>query len=99
MAIQLDGRAFQGQDPDQAPNPGDIFVPVNLGQLQVDDVGHLLFIPADGSVPQSQRGGRIDPEGLYALDTARWVDNVCDGWVKVEVTHQLNLQFEIVRDW
>lgn len=59
-------------------------------------MGHLLFIPADGSVDQLQEA---EPIQAYDLDSPNRVDNVCDGWVKVEVTHRYDAEGGIVQNW
>lgn len=56
-------------------------VEVNLGELQVDDAGHLLFIAAKGQPTFASTGTKA----LSGLDNNDWVDNVCDGWVSVEI--------------
>ena len=59
-------------------------------------MGHLLFIPALGD----SRSQLNPPNLVEFVDNDNWVDNVCDGWVSVEITHQLdaNPQPGIV-DW
>lgn len=56
---------------------------VNLGQLQVDDAGRLVFIPAEGKI----HGDQPKDTSQASLDTPNCVDDVCDGWVDVTVEH------------
>jgi hypothetical protein len=61
--------------------PGKATIPVNLGQLQVDDAGHLLFIAGPGkssSTPDAT-------QDLSFFTNDEWVDDVCDGTVSVEI--------------
>ncbi|KAJ3568662.1 hypothetical protein NP233_g5564 [Leucocoprinus birnbaumii] len=61
-----------------------------LISIQVDDdgadkVGRLIFIPGDGHSENVKDPNHAQPEILSKYDGSDWIDNSCDGWVKVEV--------------
>src|ERR1700678_989413 len=60
---------------------------VSLGQLQVDNAGRLVFIGGAGYSQSVAEGGKPQPEIISEFDSVDWVDDVCDGWVGVEVSY------------
>ncbi|KAL4065368.1 hypothetical protein V8B97DRAFT_2016672 [Scleroderma yunnanense] len=71
---------------------------VYLGQLRTDERGRLIFI---GGAGYSRSVGKLDttphfqPDITSDFDGIDWVDDVCDGWVTVEVQHP-NLRKNLV---
>ncbi|KIK63444.1 hypothetical protein GYMLUDRAFT_163033 [Collybiopsis luxurians FD-317 M1] len=61
---------------------------VQLGELRTDKEGRLVFLGGDGSshtvrlpLPKA-----AEAEIISEFDSVDWYDNMCDGYVKVEVT-------------
>lgn len=58
---------------------------VTIGQAQRDGAGRLIFIGGDGDSRCVTKGSEVHPEIISEFDSTDWVDDVCDGWVSVEV--------------
>ncbi|KAJ3573932.1 hypothetical protein NP233_g2106 [Leucocoprinus birnbaumii] len=59
---------------------------VNLGELQLDNAGRLIFIPGTGEAFSITSGKPSRPDIFSEFDNNDWIDNACDGSVKVAVT-------------
>ncbi|KAH7909833.1 hypothetical protein BJ138DRAFT_1114625 [Hygrophoropsis aurantiaca] len=62
---------------------------VNLGQIQADARGRLIFIGGAGysrcvSNPKKEH---FQPDIISEFDSIDWVDDTCDGWVDVKIIH------------
>ena len=62
------------------------YIQVYLGQLQVDDVGRMVFLGGRGYSHCVADAGKPQPEVISEFDSTDWVDDTCDGWVTVNVT-------------
>ncbi|KAH7909846.1 hypothetical protein BJ138DRAFT_1154322, partial [Hygrophoropsis aurantiaca] len=62
---------------------------VNLGQIQMDARGRLIFIGGAGYSRCVSNPARdhFQPDIISEFDSIDWVDDTCDGWVDVKVTH------------
>ncbi|KAH7909835.1 hypothetical protein BJ138DRAFT_1154305 [Hygrophoropsis aurantiaca] len=62
---------------------------VNLGQIQVDARGRLIFIGGAGysRCVSNPKKDHFQPDIISEFDSIDWVDDTCDGWVDVKVTH------------
>ena len=81
--VGLDGEFHRFKIPGSSQHPDDYTkaITVNLGQLQVDAAGRLVFIPAEGKIYGDQPKDTSEP----SLDSPNCVDDACDGWVNVTV--------------
>ncbi|MDJ0838974.1 MAG: CTQ-dependent glycine oxidase GoxA [Acidobacteriota bacterium] len=57
-------------------------VDVKLGELKMDDAGHLMVFPADGISAAITNEQNI----TNFTDNDGWYDDWCDGWVQAEIT-------------
>ncbi|KAF8208007.1 hypothetical protein K438DRAFT_1813258 [Mycena galopus ATCC 62051] len=62
-------------------------VSVSLGELRTDDQGRLVFLGGTGKARSVRYSLNRQPEIISEFDSVDWIDDVCDGWVDVEVTH------------
>ncbi|KAF7792008.1 hypothetical protein EIP86_003035 [Pleurotus ostreatoroseus] len=77
--VPLNG-GFQGSGPEPTA--------VNLGELRTDGQGRLVFLGGSGYSHSLQQPDQLNPpEIISEFDSIDWVDNVCDGWVSVAVSH------------
>ena len=58
---------------------------IELAQLQIDDVGRLVFIPGKGGARSVASPSKPHPEMTSEFDNADWIDEICDGSVSVIV--------------
>ncbi|KAF8555871.1 hypothetical protein OG21DRAFT_1410233 [Imleria badia] len=62
-------------------------VDVHLGQLRTNEEGHLIFIGGAGYSRCVTNRRVPHPDIVSEFDSADWIDDTCDGWVKVLVDH------------
>lgn len=72
-----------GQFKGSAPAPVDVY----LGSIKVDEKGRLLVLPGHGYSHCIDNPEDPYPLILTDFDNPNWVDDTCDGTVKVKVTH------------
>lgn len=58
-----------------------------LGELKTDARGRLVFLGGRGYSQSIQQSLKPHPEIISEFDSIDWVDDVCDGWVDVEISH------------
>ena len=74
---------FQGSK--SKPEDG---VKLRLGELRTDIQGRLVFLGGSGVARSIQKTNQLwQPEIISEFDSVDWIDDICDGWVNVEVTH------------
>ncbi|EDR13863.1 uncharacterized protein LACBIDRAFT_304964 [Laccaria bicolor S238N-H82] len=59
---------------------------VELAQLQRDTRGRLVFVPGKGEARSIVNPSKPQPPIISAMDSSNWIDEICDGQVKVVVT-------------
>ena len=63
-------------------------VMILLAELRSDIQGRLVFLPGSGVARSVQKTNQLwQPEIISEFDSVDWIDDICDGWVSVEVTH------------
>jgi len=59
---------------------------VELAQLQRDTRGRLVFVPGKGEARSIANPAKPQPPITSAMDSSNWIDEICDGQVRVVVT-------------
>ncbi|KIJ96017.1 hypothetical protein K443DRAFT_682616 [Laccaria amethystina LaAM-08-1] len=59
---------------------------VELAQLQRDTRGRLVFVPGKGEARSIANPAKPHPSITSAMDSSNWIDEICDGQVRVVVT-------------
>jgi len=58
---------------------------ITLGELRRDNEGRLIFVGGKGQSQCVADGDKPTPEIISEFDSIDWIDDICDGWVNVEV--------------